>query len=302
MYCQCGLSFHLCPLSSFCVGERRIRVHTIALPVSDKLADIYAGCNVQAVTGMLAKMAADRVAASCLGDAREALMNAVTDGIKAYKTHMQSSAQAGFLSLPYSLRLFPMFVLALMKHPAFSLVARTTLDARADAMNTMKTMPLDALMVHIYPHLSSLSALTADQVKEDSKTKKKAIVPLRLHSSAEKLQRNSIFLLNCGAELLIWVGQAVHPSQIQEIFGAADFSSLQDGLTVLPVLDNPLSDIVTSLVEQSRKDQPKFATIRVIKEPSPNRILFADRLVEDKTEAAFSYQEFLQHIRNQLSK
>lgn len=284
-----------------CTGERRIRVHTIALPVSDKLADIYAGCNVQAITGMLAKMAADRVATSCLGDAREALMNAVVDGIKAYKTHMLSSAQAGFLCLPYSLRLFPTFVLALMKHPAFSLVSRTTSDARADALNTMKTQPLDALMVHIYPHLCSLSGLTADQVKEDDK-KKKIVIPPRLHSSAEKLQRNGIFLLNCGTELLIWVGQAVHPSQIQEIFGAADFQSLQDGMSLLPLQDNTLSDLVTSLVEQARRDQPKFAIIRVIKEPSPNRILFADRLVEDKTEAAFSYQEFLQHIRNQLSK
>lgn len=275
-------------------------MHTIALPVSEKLADIYAGCNVQAITGMLAKMAADRVATSCLGDAREALMNAVIDGIKAYKTHMLSSAQAGFLSLPYSLRLFPMFVLALMKHPAFSLVARTTLDARADAMNTMKTMPLDALMVHVYPRLCSLSGLTEDHVKEDKA--KKTVIPHWLHSSAEKLQRNSVFLLNCGTELLIWVGQAVHPSQIQEIFGVADFQLLQDGMSSLPLLDNSLSDLVTSLVEQSRKGQPKFAPIRVIKEPSPNRILFADRLVEDKTEAAFSYQEFLQHIRNQLSK
>lgn len=275
-------------------------MHTIALPVSEKLADIYAGCNVQAITGMLAKMAADRVATSCLGDAREALMNAVIDGIKAYKTHMLSSAQAGFLSLPYSLRLFPMFVLALMKHPAFSLLARTTLDARADAMNTMKTIPLDALMIHVYPHLCSLSGLTADHVKEEKM--KKTVIPHRLHSSAEKLQRNSIFLLNCGTELLIWVGQAVHPSQIQEVFGVADFQMLQDGMSSLPLLDNTLSDLVTSLVEQSRKGQPKFATVRVIKEPSPNRVLFADRLVEDKTEAAFSYQEFLQHIRNQLSK
>ena len=275
-------------------------MHTIALPVSDQLADIYAGCNVQAITGMLAKMAADRVSTSCLGDAREALMNAVIDGIKAYKTHMLSSAQAGFLCLPYTLRLFPAFVLALMKHPAFSFVARTTMDARADAMNTMRTVPLNALMIHIYPHLCSLSGLTADHVKEE-KTKK-TVVPPRLHSSAEKLQRNSIFLLNCGTEFLIWVGQAVHPSQIQELFGVADFQALQDGMSSLPLLDNTLSDVATSLIEQSRREQPKFATIRVVKEPSPARILFAERLVEDKTEAAFSYQEFLQHIRNQLSK
>lgn len=38
------------------LGERRIRVHTLALPVTDKLSDLYSACNVTAITGLLAKM------------------------------------------------------------------------------------------------------------------------------------------------------------------------------------------------------------------------------------------------------
>ena len=41
----------------FCVlGERRIRVHTLALPITDKLSDLYSACNVTAIVGMLGKM------------------------------------------------------------------------------------------------------------------------------------------------------------------------------------------------------------------------------------------------------
>ena len=45
LYC----SFHI-------TGERRIRVHTLALPVTEKLSDLYAACNVTAIVGLLGKM------------------------------------------------------------------------------------------------------------------------------------------------------------------------------------------------------------------------------------------------------
>ena len=37
-------------------GERRIRVHTLALPVSNQLSQIYARLNIQAIAGVLANM------------------------------------------------------------------------------------------------------------------------------------------------------------------------------------------------------------------------------------------------------
>ena len=37
-------------------GERRIRVHTLCVAVSSQPAHVYAGLNVQAITGVLAMM------------------------------------------------------------------------------------------------------------------------------------------------------------------------------------------------------------------------------------------------------
>ena len=299
--CSPSFLYITCVLLDFLLGERRIKVHTLALPVSDKPADIYASCNVQAITGLLGKMAVDRVTTASLGDAREALTNAVIDCIKSYRTNILASSQAGFLSLPSCLRLFPLFILAMQKHPAFSLDSRTTLDGRADAMNTIKTLPLDALMYHIYPLLCNLLAITTDVPDREIK-KALQVIPVRLHSSAEKLQRNGIFLINCGTRILVWVGQAVNPQVIQELFGVSTFGDIPEGMTSLSTLDNQLSDVTISLISQYRKQQPKFMTLHVVKETSANRILVAESLVEDRTEAAFSYQEFLQYIQSQLKK
>ena len=40
----------------FSSGERRIRVHTLGLPITNKLADLYATADVQAVATLLTKM------------------------------------------------------------------------------------------------------------------------------------------------------------------------------------------------------------------------------------------------------
>ena len=43
-------------LSPLLIGERRIRVHTLCLPVTTQLTHIYARLNVLAITGTLANM------------------------------------------------------------------------------------------------------------------------------------------------------------------------------------------------------------------------------------------------------
>ena len=54
MYCVCMCAFNLCCFNL--LGERRIRVHTLALPVGVQPAHIYAGLNIQVMALVLANM------------------------------------------------------------------------------------------------------------------------------------------------------------------------------------------------------------------------------------------------------
>lgn len=58
--------------------------------------------------------AIDRSISSSLSDAREALVNAVVDLISAYKSNVSNLQQSG-LVVPASMRLFPVYILALLK-------------------------------------------------------------------------------------------------------------------------------------------------------------------------------------------
>ncbi|CAH3193392.1 unnamed protein product, partial [Porites evermanni] len=177
-------------------GERRIRVHTLALPITNKLADIYATADVQAIATLLAKMAVDRTLSSSLGDAREALMNACIDTLGVYRTSVANQPQSSGLLAPHSLRLLPLFILAIMKHVAFRLGSSSRLDERCFAMQQFKVMPLSLAMLSVYPKMYPIHDLS-DECAIQTKAGLVAKPPI-YHLSGEKLSRKGIFLMDTG--------------------------------------------------------------------------------------------------------
>lgn len=59
-------------------------------------------------------LAIDRSVSSSLSDARDALQNAVVDFVSAYKSNVSNLQQSG-LVVPVAMRLFPLYILALLK-------------------------------------------------------------------------------------------------------------------------------------------------------------------------------------------
>ena len=96
------------------VGERRIRVHTLALPVSPNVHDIINSADQQAIVGLLSKMAVDRSLTSSIKDSREAFINVLIDSFTTYKA-TQIAYSGTSLIAPTSLHLLPLYILALLK-------------------------------------------------------------------------------------------------------------------------------------------------------------------------------------------
>lgn len=100
-------------------GDRRIRVHTMCLPTTGDLLQLYNNFDLKATVSYLAKIGVERsMTGSALADSREALVNAVVDSVGAYQKAV--SRGSGML-VPRSghLRLFPSYVLALLKHVSY---------------------------------------------------------------------------------------------------------------------------------------------------------------------------------------
>ncbi|XP_064306166.1 protein transport protein Sec24B isoform X2 [Phalacrocorax carbo] len=280
-------------------GERRIRVHTLCLPVVSSLADVYAGADVQAVVCLLANMAVDRSVSSSLSDARDALVNAVVDSLAAYMS-TASNLQQSMLVAPNSLKLFPLYILALLKQKAFRTGTSTRLDDRVYAMCQMKSQPLVHLMKMIHPNLYRIDKL----IDEGTIHVNDRVVPQPplQKLSAEKLTREGAFLMDCGSIFYIWIGKNCDNNFIKDVLGYPNYASVPQKMTQLPEVDTLPSERTRSFISWLRDSRPLSPVLQVIKDENPAKTEFFQHLIEDRTEAAFSYYEFLLNIQQQICK
>ena len=96
-------------------AERRIRVHTICMPVTESLTEVMHSADQQCIVGLLSKMAVDRSLSSNLNDARDAFINATVDVFSAFKLVQNLPSGASGIVAPQNLGLLPMYILALLK-------------------------------------------------------------------------------------------------------------------------------------------------------------------------------------------
>ncbi|XP_067456089.1 protein transport protein Sec24B isoform X2 [Thunnus thynnus] len=280
-------------------GKRRIRVHTLCLPVVNQLSDVYAGADVQAITCLLANMAIDRSITSSLSDARDALMNAVVDFVSAYKSNVSNLQQSG-LVVPTVMRLFPLYILALLKQKALRTGTSTRLDERVFAMCEFKTQPLQQLMRMVHPDLYRLDNMSDQGALHLNDT----LVPQPhlLHLSAERLSRDGAFLMDCGNVFYLWIGKCCNETFIRDVLGCPNYASVPPNMSHIPELETLLSERVRAFLDWLQDNRAFSSTIHVIKDDASAKATFFQHLVEDRSDSASPYYEFLQHIQQQMSK
>ncbi|XP_069599963.1 protein transport protein Sec24B isoform X1 [Ranitomeya imitator] len=280
-------------------GQRRIRVHTLCLPVVNSLPDVFAGVDVQATTCLLANMAVDRSVTSSLSDARDALVNAVVDSLSSYKSTLPNLQQCTLIA-PTSLKLFPLYILALLKQKAFRTGTCTRLDDRVFAMCQMKYQPLLHQMKMIHPSLYRVDRLT----DEGAILVNDLVVPQpQLQQlSVEKLERDGAFLMDAGSTFYLWVGKNCDANFLKDVLGFPNYASVPQKMTQLPELDTVASERTRNFISWLTQDSPLNPLLYVLKDDSAGKTEFFQHLIEDRSEAAFSYYEFLLHIQQQICK
>ncbi|XP_045141010.1 protein transport protein Sec24A isoform X2 [Echinops telfairi] len=293
------VSFQSALLYTSSKGERRIRVHTLCLPVVSTLNEIFLGADVQAIAGLLANMAVDRSVTASLSDARDALVNAVVDSLSAYRSSVLSNQHPGLI-VPFSLRLFPLFVLALLKQKSFQTGTNARLDERIFAMCQVKNQPLIYLMLTTHPSLYRVDNLSDEgALNVNDRTIPQ---PPILQLSVEKLSRDGAFLMDAGFVMILWVGKNCGQNFLSQVLGVQNYASIALTMTDLPELNTPESARTIAFISWLREQRPFFPILYVIRDESPMKATFLQYMVEDRTESALSYYEFLLHIQQQVNK
>lgn len=100
-------------------GERRIRVLTLAVPLTANLSEVFSSADQAALAALIAKKGIDRALTTSLDEARKAILYKMTEILAVYKSIYGASMQPGAVIAPPNLKLLPALILGLMKNVIF---------------------------------------------------------------------------------------------------------------------------------------------------------------------------------------
>lgn len=104
-------------------------------------------------------LAIEKALSTKLLDAREALVNKCIDILAIYRSDVVGSSGGANILLPEALKLFPLFILALVKNVIFRAGTDIKPDERTFYMMLARMLPASQLLRFIYPRLFALHLL-----------------------------------------------------------------------------------------------------------------------------------------------
>ncbi|XP_013156707.1 protein transport protein Sec24C isoform X3 [Falco biarmicus] len=283
---QCAL------LYTSCAGQRRLRIHNLSLNCCTQLADLYRNCETDTLINYLAKYAYRGVLSSPVKTVRDALINQCAQILACYRKNCASPSSAGQLILPECMKLLPVYLNCVLKSDVLQPAPEVTTDDRAYIRQLVTSMDVAETNVFFYPRLLPLQ--TKADVDSDS-------LPPAIRNSEERLSKGDIYLLENGLNIFVWVGVNVQQGLIQNLFGVSSFGQISSALSTLPVLENPFSKKVRSIINMLQMQRSRYMKLIIVKQEDKLEMLFKHFLVEDKSlSGGASYVDFLCHMHKEI--
>ncbi|XP_007562509.1 protein transport protein Sec24C isoform X1 [Poecilia formosa] len=286
---ETGALMQCAVLYTSCSGQRRLRIHNMAVNCCAQLADLYRNCETDTIINYFAKYAFRGVANNPTKAVRDTLVNQCAQILACYRKNCASPSSAGQLILPECMKLLPVYLNCVMKSDVLLPGADVSLDDRAYLKQLIGCMDVAETHVFFYPRLLPVMKLESGSL------------PVAVRDSEERLSKGGVYLMETGLHLFLWVGASVQQELLLSIFGTPSFSQIDPNMTNLPVLDNPFSQRLREVVDSFRAQRSRYMKLMVVKQEDRAELTFKHFLVEDKSASGgASYVDFLCHMHKEI--
>uniref|UniRef100_A0A8C6Y4N8 Protein transport protein Sec24C n=1 Tax=Naja naja TaxID=35670 RepID=A0A8C6Y4N8_NAJNA len=288
---ESGALLQCAVLYTSCAGQRRLRIHNLSLNCCTQLADLYRNCETDTLINFLAKFAFRGVLNNSIKTVRDTLINQCAQILACYRKNCASPSSAGQLILPECMKLLPVYLNCVLKSDVLQPGSEVTTDDRSYIRQLISSMDVAETHVFFYPRLLPLTKIdyTSDSL------------PIAIRNSEERLSKGDIYLLENGLNIFLWVGVNVQQGLIQKLFGVSSFSQINSSMCTLPVLDNPFSKRVRSIIDMFQTQRSRHMKFIIVKQEDKLDLLFKHFLVEDKSmNGGASYVDFLCHMHKEI--
>ncbi|GAB5353174.1 hypothetical protein AAMO2058_000015100 [Amorphochlora amoebiformis] len=269
-------------------GERRIRIHTISLPVTSTLCNLFRHSDLDTIINLSLKQAMSQILYKCSPkDARKALYTACIESLFIYRKYCSTQHSPGQLILPEPLKLLPLATLGMIKHNLFH--SGQSMDERAFETALVGSMPTYVACSFVNPCLFSLTDMPDFACVEGKDGR--VFLPPVLKLSSDSITEEGVYLLDDGRALKIWIGGSAPQKVTDQLFGTVQV--VEGGPAVLQLLydekasPTSLNARVWNLITQLRRNCPSFKTLSIVTRnthtgsSSLDVCQFFDHLIED---------------------
>jgi protein transport protein SEC24 len=282
-------------------GERRIRVHTMVIPVTQSLPEMLASTDIDCAVNITAKQAVEISLKSGLENSRQRIHQNCVEILRGAKQQQQGGYQHGpgyqqqrpdqsQQPPPPALQLLPLYSMSLQKNLALRGGADVRTDERAFFQNLISNMDIEESKVFIYPRMFSIHDMPLDagtpvDNAEDIPTAGLARVrlPAILNLCHERLSSDGLFLLENGYDLYLWIGRGVSPAILDTLFGVNSLEGIDMSQLHIHPDNSDFSYRVNAIILALRSERSRFLQLHFIREGDGYAEAFFSRyLVEDR--------------------
>ncbi|CAG7838332.1 unnamed protein product [Allacma fusca] len=286
-----GVFIQIALLYTTIFGQRRLRLHNLALNTCGQMADLYRNCELDTIINFLAKQAVSKSIDSTPQAIKEGVIARCAQMLATYRKQCANPSMPGQLILPECLKLLPLYVNCVLKNDAVAGTQELTPDDRSWMMYNLMTMGVGQTVHYFYPKLIPVSGPTAQLDN-----------PLPIRCSRDKLSEDSAYILETGIYLFLWIGASVNPDWLQNIFGVSNLAQLNvEPITELPDVNSDESLRLRGFIRTLRTERQRHMRLTVVRQRDKMELVMNRFLVEDRTSDGHpSYVDFLCHMHKEI--
>ncbi|GBG27168.1 Protein transport protein sec24 [Hondaea fermentalgiana] len=164
VYLQCAV------LYTSVQGQRRVRVHNLAITVTNTIADVFRNADVDTISNFLTRKAVDQMQRNTPpAKVHSEMEQQIVKMLCSYRKNCAKNPTGQQLILPEALKLLPLYAIGAEKLPALrrnieglkshrshAQSALVRADARFENFNLLQRIPLRVYLDYIYPAMYSL--------------------------------------------------------------------------------------------------------------------------------------------------
>jgi len=280
-------------------GERRIRVHTLSLSCTSVLGNLFRAADCDTILNFYARTAMSEVPRQNITNIRNNLIEACINILYVYRKFCATSTSSGQLILPESLKLLPIYILALIKNTVLRPGSDVIPDERAYLFSLLNSIPVSLSTPFIYPRLFAIHNIPKECgiVEIDGNVKLPPLVRL----SNEALTSDGAYLLENGQQMFLWLGKNLPSTFLLDVFNnPGPVESLNTSELPFWPLENDVSQRIHTIINWIHQHRSSYQEVNILKQHDASEGSFFLNLVEDKGHDTMSYVDFLCHIHRQI--